>query len=111
MSSSAFGTGTAPGETAAFLAALAIAGWAFIGFDACSTIAEETHDPKRMVPRAVFFSLCVVGSVVLFNSASLTLAFDHEALRLASATSDPVTPVIIGLALEIGRRNPSWVSS
>ena len=48
------GTGTAPGETAAFLAALAIAGWAFIGFDACSTIAEETHDPKRMVPRAVF---------------------------------------------------------
>jgi amino acid transporter len=90
------GTGTAPGETAAFLAALAIAGWAFIGFDACSTIAEETHDPKRMVPRAVFFSLCVVGAVVLFNSASLTLAFDHEALRLASATSDPVTPVITG---------------
>ncbi|HKO29591.1 MAG TPA: APC family permease, partial [Nitrospiraceae bacterium] len=37
------GTGTAPNKTAAFLAALAIAGWAFIGFDACSTIAEETH--------------------------------------------------------------------
>jgi amino acid transporter len=51
------GTGTAPSQTAAFLAALAIAGWAFIGFDACSTIAEETHEPKRMVPRAIFFSL------------------------------------------------------
>ncbi|HEX8874805.1 MAG TPA: APC family permease [Nitrosospira sp.] len=88
------GTGTAPGEAAAFLAALAIAGWAFIGFDACSTIAEETHDPKRMVPRAVFFSLCVVGSVVLFNSAALTLAFDRETLLTASATSDPITPVI-----------------
>ena len=88
------GTGTAPSETAAFLAALAIAGWAFIGFDACSTIAEETHNPKRMVPRAVFFSLCVVGSVVLFNSAALTLAFDQDALRSASATSDPITPVI-----------------
>lgn len=90
------GTGTAPGETAAFLAALAIAGWAFIGFDACSTIAEETHDPKRMVPRAVFLSLCVVGSVVLFNSAALTLAFDRETLLTASATSDPITPVITG---------------
>lgn len=88
------GTGAAPDEISAFLAALAIAGWAFIGFDACSTIAEETHDPKRMVPRAVFFSLCMVGSVVLFNSAALTLAFDRDTL-IASATSDPITPVII----------------
>ena len=88
------GTGTAPSQTAAFLAALAIAGWAFIGFDACSTIAEETHEPKRMVPRAIFFSLCMVGSVVLFNSAALTLAFDRDTLLTASATSDPITPVI-----------------
>ncbi|MGQ0666794.1 MAG: APC family permease [Nitrospiraceae bacterium] len=88
------GTGTAPGKTAAFLAALAIAGWAFIGFDACSTIAEETHEPKRMVPRAVFFSLCMVGSVVLFNSAALTLSFDRTTLIHTTVASDPVTPVI-----------------
>jgi amino acid transporter len=88
------GTGTAPSETAAFLAALAIAGWAFIGFDACSTTAEETHQPKRMVPRAIFMSLLVVGTVVLFNSASLILAFDHDTLRNSSSTSDPVTPLI-----------------
>jgi len=88
------GTGTAPSETAAFLAALAIAGWAFIGFDACSTTAEETNHPKRMVPRAIFFSLLVVGTVVLFNSASLILAFDHDTLKNSSNTSDPVTPLI-----------------
>jgi amino acid transporter len=88
------GTGTAPSQTAAFLAALAISGWAFIGFDACSTIAEETHNPKRMVPRAIFLSLCMVGGVVLFNSAALTLSFNRDTLRTASATSDPVTPVI-----------------
>ena len=88
------GTGTAPSQTAAFLAALAISGWAFIGFDACSTIAEETHNPKRMVPRAIFLSLCMVGGVVLFNSAALTLSFNRDALVNASATSDPVTPVI-----------------
>ena len=90
------GTGTAPDQTAAFLAALAIAGWAFIGFDACSTIAEETHDPKRVVPRAVFFSLCMVGTVVLFNSAALTLSFDRTVLAETTASSDPVTPVITG---------------
>jgi amino acid transporter len=88
------GTGTAPSQTAAFLAALAIAGWAFIGFDACSTIAEETHEPKRMVPRAIFFSLCMVGSVVLFNSAALTLSFDRTTLVNTSASSDPITPII-----------------
>jgi len=89
------GTGTAPSQMAAFLAALAIAGWAFIGFDACSTIAEETHEPKRMVPRAIFFSLCMVGSVVLFNSAALTLSFDQDTLERTNVTSDPITPVII----------------
>jgi amino acid transporter len=88
------GTGTAPSQTAAFLAALAVAGWAFIGFDACSTIAEETHNPKRMVPRAIFLSLCMVGGVVLFNSAALTLSFNRDTLVNTSATSDPVTPVI-----------------
>jgi amino acid transporter len=89
------GTGTAPSQTAAFLAALAISGWAFIGFDACSTIAEETHNPKRMVPRAIFFSLCMVGTVVLFNSAALTLSLNRDTLATTTATSDPVTPVIV----------------
>jgi amino acid transporter len=88
------GTGTAPTETAAFMAALAIAGWAFIGFDACSTTAEETHQPKRMVPRAIFFALSAVGTVVLFNSASLIMAFDQDTLANASKTADPVTPLI-----------------
>ena len=89
------GTGTAPSQTAAFLAALAVSGWAFIGFDACSTIAEETREPKRMVPRAIFLSLLMVGGVVLFNSAALTLSFNHDTLLLTSAASDPVTPVIV----------------
>lgn len=88
------GTGTAPSQAAAFLAALAIAGWAFIGFDACSTTAEETHQPRYAVPRAIFFSLCAVGTVVMFNSASLILAFDRETLIHSSATADPITPLI-----------------
>jgi amino acid transporter len=37
----------------------------------------------------------VVGSVVLFNSAALTLAFDRDTLQTASNTSDPITPVIV----------------
>ncbi|SFW39360.1 APC family permease [Nitrosovibrio sp. Nv17] len=88
------GTGLAPTSLAAFLAALAIAGWAFIGFDSCSTIAEEAHNPERMIPRAIFLSLLAVGSVVLFNSSALTLSVSHETLVEASATSDPISPII-----------------
>lgn len=88
------GTGTAPDKLSAFLAALAIAGWAFIGFDACSTTSEETHQPKRMVPRAIFFALSAVGTVVVFNSAALTLSFDHDTLAKTSATFDPITPLV-----------------
>jgi amino acid transporter len=88
------GTGTAPDKLSAFLAALAIAGWAFIGFDACSTTSEETYQPKRMVPRAIFFALSAVGTVVVFNSAALTLSFDHDTLAKTSATFDPITPLV-----------------
>jgi amino acid transporter len=90
------GTGLAPSSITAFLAALAIAGWAFIGFDSCSTIAEEAHNPERMIPRAIFLSLLAVGSVVLFNSSALTLSVSHETLVAASATSDPISPIITG---------------
>lgn len=90
------GTGLAPSSITAFLAALAIAGWAFIGFDSCSTIAEEVHHPEKMIPRAIFLSLLAVGSVVLFNSSALMLSIDHDTLIKASATTDPVSPIIAG---------------
>ena len=81
------GTGTAPSQTAAFLAALVIAGWAFIGFDACSTIAEETHRAQADGSARDLFLPCMVGSVVLFNSAALTLSFDRDTPLSTSATS------------------------
>jgi amino acid transporter len=40
----------------AFLAVVAVAGWAFIGFDACVSTAEETKDAGRQVPRAMWWS-------------------------------------------------------
>ena len=36
----------------------------------------------------------MVGSVVIFNSAALTLSFDRNTLVNTSASSDPITPVI-----------------
>ncbi len=52
----------------AFLAAVAVAGWAFIGFDACVSASEETKDAGRQVPRAMRWALVSVGAVVILNA-------------------------------------------
>ena len=47
--------------TAAMLAALAVGGWVFIGFDACVGVSEETRDAARHVPRAIWAALLSVA--------------------------------------------------
>jgi amino acid transporter len=50
-------------DAKAFLAVVAVGGWAFIGFDACVSTAEETKDAARQVPRAMWWALLSVGAV------------------------------------------------
>jgi len=45
----------------AFVAAVAIAGWVLLGFDACGSVAEETRDAARQVPKAIVMSLVGCG--------------------------------------------------
>ena len=42
---------------AAMLAALAVGGWVFIGFDCAVGVAEETRDAARQIPRAIWIAL------------------------------------------------------
>lgn len=53
-----------PGDTHAVLAGSAILCLSFLGFDAVSTLSEETHEPRRTVPRAIL--LCTLLSGLLF---------------------------------------------
>ncbi len=46
---------------AGMLAALAVGGWVFIGFDACVGASEETRGAARHVPRAIWLALLSVG--------------------------------------------------
>ena len=43
--------------TAAMLAALAVGGWVFIGFDCAVGVAEETRAASRHLPRAIWIAL------------------------------------------------------
>jgi amino acid transporter len=51
----------------------------FIGFESAANLAEETEDPKRDVPRAVVYSLLIVGAYFLVVSYSQAVGFGLDA--------------------------------
>ena len=80
---------------AAFIAAIAISGWAFVGFDSCGSVSEETVDPMRRVPRAILFSLLSVGAVIILNSIAIGLSFEDTQAVMSGEVLDPVTPAVV----------------
>jgi amino acid transporter len=80
---------------AAFLAAMAVGGWVFIGFDACVATAEETRNAARHVPRAVWIALLSVGTLVILNAFATTLAHPDPAAVVAGEDLDPVTTAVV----------------
>jgi amino acid transporter len=80
---------------AGFLAALAVGGWVFIGFDACVGAAEETRNAARHVPTAIWIALLSVGTLVILNAVAATLAHPDPASVVAGEDLDPVTTAVI----------------
>jgi amino acid transporter len=80
---------------AALLAALAVGGWVFIGFDACVGTAEETHRAARQVPRAVWLAMLSVAGLVILNAFAVTLAHPDPASVVGGDDSDPVTTAVV----------------
>ncbi|WP_242907764.1 APC family permease [Actinomadura terrae] len=80
---------------AAVLAALAVGGWAFIGFDATTTSSEETRDAARHIPRALWWALLSVGGLVILNAFATTLAHPDPAKVVAGEDADPVTTAVL----------------
>jgi amino acid transporter len=67
-------TGLAQGVAAVF--------WAFIGFDAISTTAEECENPQRDVPLGIFYALAVCTILYVFIAFVLTGIVDHQELNV-----------------------------
>lgn len=77
------------------LVAIAYAGWAFVGFEAAGSIAEEVDEPERNVPKAIILGLLCVGLIVMFSSAALILAIPNLDLALGEQRSDPVSSTLL----------------
>jgi amino acid transporter len=80
---------------AALLAALAVSGWVFIGFDACGLTSEETVDAANSVPRTVWVALLSVAAIVIMNAYAITLAHPSLGDVVAGEDVDPVNTAVV----------------
>ena len=72
------------------------AGLIFVGFESAANLAEETAEPKRNIPRAIFYSVIAAGIFYVVLAWALLLAFGlnvGDLLKnfppLYAATSNP----------------------
>ncbi|HWT92693.1 MAG TPA: APC family permease [Solirubrobacteraceae bacterium] len=63
------------GDAGLIFAGAAVLALSFLGFDAVSTLSEETHDPTRVIPRAILLCALAGGGLYLFQSYLGHLAF------------------------------------
>lgn len=65
--------------------AAAVAAYSFLGFDAISTLSEETKEPKRDIPRGIVLAVLIGGCI--FVGVSLLMQLVHP----GGAFDDPDT--------------------
>ncbi len=91
------GGGDTPGYlslSGPFLVALAFVGFSFVGFESAGAIAEEVHEPRKNLPKAVILSLTIIAAVVMYASLSIILAIPDLGAVTSGADADPVTSTL-----------------
>jgi APA family basic amino acid/polyamine antiporter len=83
----------APNGWAGVQAGAAIVFFAYIGFDAVSTVAEETRNPARDLPIGIIGSLVICTAIYVIVAAVFAGMIPYEVLRqkLATEQAEPLT--------------------
>jgi APA family basic amino acid/polyamine antiporter len=91
-----------PNGWAGTLAGAAIVFFAYIGFDAVSTVAEETRRPSRDLPFGILASLaiCTVLYVVVAAAFTSVLPYSDLTRRLSTEQAEPLTIALAHVAPE-----------
>ena len=72
---------------AGLAAAIALAVFAFIGFEDMTNMAEEAKDPERAMPRAILLALAITAGLYILVSLAAVRVASHDELR---TTAQPV---------------------
>ncbi|MDQ2904794.1 MAG: APC family permease [Chloroflexota bacterium] len=62
-----------------------VAVYLFVGWENSAALAEETDDPRRNVPKAIYASILLMGLSYLLFSYSTIVAFDYNVSALSAA--------------------------
>ncbi|MER5771337.1 APC family permease [Streptomyces sp. NPDC001985] len=73
------------------LGATALAFFAFVGFEDSVNMAEETKDPVRTFPKAIFIGIGVTGTIYILVALVSSLLVDHRTL---AGSSGPLLEVV-----------------
>ncbi|WP_051735835.1 APC family permease [Amycolatopsis rifamycinica] len=89
------------GPVAAVLAGVVLAYYAFVGFETSVNVAEETKDPRRSYPRALFGAMATAGVLYLLVGVVAGAVVPLERLV---ASSGPLLEVV-----RVAGGVPQWV--
>lgn len=97
---------TGDGGFSGIAAGAAIAAYSFLGFDAVSTLTEETHDARRTIPRAIVLVACIGGLIFVTVAYVVTLVEPggtfSNADSLASDTAETIGGSLFGAVFLAG---------
>jgi amino acid transporter len=77
-------TDEAGGLMLALLGSTALAFFAFVGFEDSVNMAEETKDPSRNFPRAIFLGVAITSTVYILVAITSSLLVDYRVLENSS---------------------------
>jgi amino acid transporter len=63
----------------------------FVGFESAGTLGEETRDPRRSVPRALFFAVILIGIVYVLSGYAAAIGFGQHHVGALSTSTTPWT--------------------
>jgi putrescine importer len=80
----------------AIVAGAAVAAYSFLGFDAVSTLTEETHDAERAIPRAILLIALVGGTIFVAVAYVVSLVAPGGSFADADSLSEVIAKTIGG---------------
>jgi amino acid transporter len=89
-------TGT---TVSAIAAGAAVAAYSFLGFDAITTLTEETKNPRRTIPKAIVLVTVIGGVIYLITSYASQLAAFNITIKDSDSAAFEIAKVVGGSLL------------
>jgi amino acid transporter len=81
------------GHSSGFFLAIVLSIFAFTGFESAALVAEESRDPKRLVPKAIAGSLILIGAFYVVCAWGLQIGWGTD--NLDALANSPTAPAFV----------------